>query len=137
MISFTIPGEPKALKRHRHTRKGVTYDPSKRDKKELWLQIARFKPKTPFKGEIYLRVAFYFKRPNHHFKIKKGKPSNIIKDKYAHIKYKSSRPDIDNLIKMIADVIQPQMIHEDDQICMLQAEKLYGKPRTEVIIQEI
>ena len=48
----------------------------------MWLQIARFKPKTPFKGEIYLRVAFYFKRPNHHFKIKKGKPSNIIKDKY-------------------------------------------------------
>ena len=138
LISFTISGQPIPLKRHRSTRQGRMYDPSFKDKKDMWLQIAKFKPKKPLESPVYLRLAFYLKRPKYHFKTKKGEPTKIVKDRFLNIKYHSSKPDIDNLVKMIADVLgKNRMIVDDSQICMLQAEKFYGKPRTEVVIQEV
>jgi len=137
MINFTITGIPKALKRHRSTRSGHMYDPSSTDKKEMWLQIAKYRPKQPFSGTIYLKLIFHMPRPKHHFKTKAGKPIDIVKEKYASIKLHRSKPDLDNLVKMVADVIQPQMICDDSQICWLSAIKQYGDPRTEVTIEEI
>ena len=136
MISITITGQPIALKRHRVARNGRMYDPSFNDKKQIWLQIAKFKPKQPPKGDIYLKVIFYFKRPKSHYR--SGKYSHLLKDAYKDVVYVKSRPDLDNCVKLIADIIQPQMICDDSQICMLQAEKMYStNPRTEVVIQEI
>ena len=112
------------------------YDPSYKDKKQIWLQIAKYKPKKPLKGDIYLKVVFYLKRPKSHFRT--GKYSHLLKDAYKDMVYHSFKPDLDNLVKLIADIIQPQMIIDDSQICMLQAEKMYStNPRTEVVIQEI
>ena len=113
------------------------YDPSSTDKKEMWLQIAKYRPKTPLTGDIYMKAEFYMPRPKHHFKTKAGKPTEIVKDKYKKIKLHSIKPDLDNLIKMLADVVQPQMICDDSQICWLSAIKQYGKPRTEVTIEEL
>lgn len=136
MISFTITGQPIALKRHRVARNGRMYDPSYKDKKQIWLQIAKYKPKQPLKGDIYLKVIFYFKRPKKHFR--SGKYSHLLKNEYKDVNYVKSRPDLDNCVKLIADIVQPQMICDDSQICMLQAEKMYStNPRTEVVIQEI
>ena len=137
MFKFTIIGKPKALKRHRVARFGRMYDPSSKDKKDMWLQIAKYKPKRPLAGEIYLKTEFYMPRPKHHFKTKAGKPTDIIKPKYEIIKLHSIKPDLDNLVKMIADIIQPQIICDDSQICWLSAIKQYGTPRTEVAIEEI
>ena len=103
----------------------------------MWLQIARFKPKQPLKGDIYMKAIFYMPRPKYHFKQKAGKPSNIIKDRYKEIRFVRVKPDLDNLIKMIADILQPQMICDDSQISWLSAVKLYGTPRTEITIEEI
>ena len=136
MISFTITGQPVALKRHRPSARGGYYDPSSKDKKQIWLQIAKYKPKQPLKGDIYLKVVFYLKRPKKHYRT--GKYSHLLKDAYKDMVYHSFKPDLDNLVKLIADIIQPQMIIDDSQICMLQAEKMYStNPRTEVVIQEI
>ena len=135
MIKFTIIGKPKALKRHRSTRSGRMYDPSSKDKKDIWLQIAQYRPKTPFAGDISLKLVFVMPMPKSWYRT--GKYSHLLKDKFKGITYHSFKPDLDNLVKMIADIIQPQMIVDDSQICMLQAEKIYGKPRTEVIIEEI
>ena len=136
MISFTIIGQPVALKRHRVARNGRMYDPSYKDKKQIWLQIAKYKPKKPLAGDIYLKVVFYLKRPKKHYRT--GKYSHLLKDTYKDKVYHSFKPDLDNLVKLIADIIQPQMIVDDAQICMLQAEKMYStNPRTEVVIQEI
>jgi len=137
MISFTIPGKPKPLKRHRSTKFGHMYDPSSKDKKDIWLQIAKFRPKKPLVGNIYLKTEFYMPYPKAWFKQKAGKPSDILKDKYKNIKLHSIKPDLDNLVKMIADIIQPQMICDDSQIFWLSATKLYGQPRTEVTIEEV
>ena len=138
MISFTITGQPIALKRHRVAKNGRMYDPSYKDKKQIWLQIAKYKPKQPFAGDIYLKVIFYFKRPKKHFR--SGKYSHLLKDAYKDMVYHSFKPDLDNLLKLLLDTIggADRMIVDDAQICMLQAEKMYStNPRTEVVIQEI
>ena len=112
------------------------YDPSFNDKKQMWLQIAKYKPKHALGGNIYLKVIFYM--PYRKYMYRTGKYSHLLKDLYKDVTYHSFTPDLDNLVKMIADIIQPQIICDDSQICMLQAEKKYGQPsRTEVIIQEI
>ena len=113
------------------------YDPSSKDKKDIWLQIAKFRPEKPLAGNIYLKTEFYMPYPKAWFKQKAGKPSDILKDKYKNIKLHSIKPDLDNLVKMIADIIMPQMIYDDSQICWLSATKLYGQPRTDVAIEEI
>ena len=135
MIEFTLKGKPKALKRHRSTRTGRMYDPSAKDKKQMWLQIAKYKPKRPLAGDIMLKVIFFMPRPKTHYRT--GKFKHILKDDMPE--YHSFTPDLDNLVKMLCDTIQgkDRMIVDDSQICMLQAEKVYGKPRTEIIIEEI
>ena len=68
-----------------------------------------------------------------------GKYSHLLKDRCKNIVYHSIKPDLDNLVKYMADVIQgkDRFILDDSQICILKSEKLYGEPRTEVTIQEI
>ena len=106
------------------------YDPCSKQKAEMWLQIARFKPSEPYAGDIRLSLFFYMPRPKRHY----SKSGAVLS-----VKYHSFRPDLDNLVKFIADVIQgkDRMIVDDSQICVLEAQKLYGKPRTEVSIEEI
>ena len=135
LIDFTIPGNPIPLKRHRVSRNGGMYDPSSKDKKQIWLQIAKYRPKQPLKGNIYLKTIFYMPRPKSQYRT--GKYAHLLKDKCKDVRYHSSKPDLDNLVKMIADILQPQMICDDSQICILQAEKIYGTERTEVTIEEI
>ena len=137
MINFTITGKPKALKRHRPSAKGGYYDPSSKDKKDIWLQIAKHRPKLPLAGDIFIKLIFYMPRPKHHYRT--GKYSHLLKDRCKDIIYHSVTPDLDNLVKLICDTIQGKgrMICDDSQICVLQAEKKYGDPRTEVTIQEI
>ena len=138
MIEFTIKGKPKALKRHRSTRTGHMYDPSSKDKKQIWLQIAKFKPKRPFADAIMLKLIFTMPRPKSHYRT--GKFKHILKDGYENIINHTFTPDLDNLVKLICDTVQgkDRMIVDDSQICMLQAEKVYGSsPMTEVIIEEI
>ena len=78
MISFTIPGKPKALKRHRVAKNGRMYDPSSTDKKQTWLQIAKHRPKLPLTGDIDLKLIFFMPRPKAHYRT--GKYAHLLKD---------------------------------------------------------
>ena len=55
--------------------------------------------------------------------------------------FKTSKPDIDNLAKFVADSFNTHFYKDDSQIIELKAEKYYighgEKPRTEVMIDEI
>ena len=137
LIKFTITGKPVALKRHRPSARGGYYDPSSKDKKDIWLQIAKYKPKLPFAGDVYIKLIFYMPRPKSFYR--SGKYSHLLKESCKDMIYHSVKPDLDNLVKLICDTIQgkERMIHDDSQVCVLQAEKRYGNPRTEVTIQEI
>lgn len=136
MIEFSVKGCPKALKRHRSTRTGRMYDPSAKDKKQLWLQIAKFKPKKPLAGNIMIKLVFYMPRPKSHYRT--GKFKHLLKENVPD--FHSFTPDLDNLVKLVCDTIQgkDRMIVDDSQVCRLQAEKIYDEePRTEVIIEEV
>ena len=136
MINFTITGKPIPLKRHRVTKHGRMYDPSYKDKKQIWLQIAKFKPKRPLAGDIMIKLVFTMPRPKSHYRT--GKYKHLLKDNIPE--YHTYIPDLDNMVKMICDVIQGKgrMICDDSQICMLQAEKVWGfTGKTEVVIEEI
>ena len=135
MIDFTIPGKPIPLKRHRPSARGGYYDPSSKDKKQTWLQIAKYKPGVPFLGNIYLKLVFYMPRPKHHYRT--GKYKHLLKESCKDMVYHGIKPDLDNLIKYISDVMNKGFYIDDSQICIIQAEKKYGEPRTEVTIQEI
>ena len=137
MIDFTIPGKPVALKRHRPSARGGYYDPSSKDKKDIWLQIAKYKPKRPLADNIYLKLIFYMPRPKHHYR--SGKYSHLLKESCKDMVYHSVKPDLDNLIKFYSDLLgmNKGFYIDDSQISILQAEKKYGNPRTEVTIQEI
>ena len=141
MIKFTISGKPKALKRHRPSARGGYYDPSSKDKKDVLLQIAAYKPKKLLEGDIELLFVFYFPRPKSHYRT--GKRSHVRKAK-APV-YHSVKPDIDNLIKFYSDLFSKNFYKDDSQICSIQAIKAYSNdlewnndhPRTEVEIEEI
>ena len=136
MIEFTIYGKPIALKRHRSTRSGRMYDPSAKDKKKIWVKIAKYNRSLPLTGEIMIQLLFVMERPKSHYRT--GKFKHLLKDDIPE--YHSYTPDLDNLVKMVCDVIQgkDRFIIDDSQICRIQAEKIYGeKPRTEVIIEKI
>ena len=136
MISFTLTGNPIPLKRHRVSRNGGMYDPSSKDKKQVWLQIAKWKPKRPLAGDIMIKLVFTMERPKNQYRT--GKYKHLLKDNVSE--YHSYKPDLDNMVKLICDVIQgkDRMICDDSQICMLQAEKVWGfAGKTEVVIEEI
>ena len=123
-----------AQKRHRHTKRGMVYDPSSKDKKIAIQQI-----KEQFTGEPYtdgLKISFIFhiKRPKAHFRT--GKYSNELK-KTAPI-YHTKRPDIDNFVKFYLDVMQmDQTVYLDDsQVIEIHAKKEYDDKEsyTEIII---
>ena len=137
MIKFTIIGKPKALKRHRPSARGGYYDPSSKDKKDIMLQIAKFKPKQPFVGNIYLTLRFSMPRPKSHYRT--GKYKHLLKDSSPELH--SVKPDLSNMVKLYEDILQPDFYVDDSQICVLNCYKDYiqhGKePETYVRIEEI
>ena len=77
-------------------------------------------------------------RPKSHYRT--GKYKQLLKDGCKDIVYHSKKPDLDNLVKLILDLCsgENKMICDDNQVCMLFAEKKYAEiPRTEVTISEI
>ena len=134
---FIVEGTPKPLQRHRHTRKGFTYDPSKKDKHDFLYQVIKLAPKPPLTSALRIMIVFYFPRPKSHFRT--GKFRHLLKPK-APIQHKST-PDLDNLVKMVCDSLNKVFYKDDSQISQLKAEKLYcdidEEPRTEVHIEQI
>lgn len=136
-IVFEIKGNPKALKRHRVVRHGshlASYDPSKKDKEVFAMRCKRHAPEEPFDFPVGIDIQFWLKRPKTHYRT--GKYSDRIKRTapYFHI----IRPDIDNLVKFVADALTGLFWVDDSIICDLNIVKRYAEePRTHIFIYEI
>jgi Holliday junction resolvase RusA-like endonuclease len=134
IISFTVLGNPKPQKRHRSVRVGKfirMYDPSSKEKDDFLWMAHRNAPKTSLIGPIQMNLNFYFQRPKNHFNSKQ-----ILKNTAPifHI----SKPDIDNLEKLIFDSLKGIYYKDDSQICKVNINKYYSlKPRTEVFIYQL
>ncbi len=135
-MKLTVIGTPKPLKRHRHTKKGFTYDPSFQDKKQFSLQANIMKPDRPLEGALKVNLKFYFQRPKNHYR--SGKFSNQLKKNISG-NYKTNKPDLDNLTKLVLDSLENcGFFRNDSQIASIVADKYYcelsEEPRTEINI---
>ena len=134
MIQFTVEGSPIAQKRHKHTKSGHTYDPSKADKRLFLANALKSAPKKPLEKEVFLKIEFYIYRPKKHYRT--GRYSHLLKNNppYWHI----TRADIDNLLKLIMDALNGVYYKDDCQVCYVKMLKKYSaNPRTVITVEGI
>jgi Holliday junction resolvase RusA-like endonuclease len=116
LIGLSIPGEPYALKRARHTRTGITYDPKENVSWKLMaagiMQEARG-DRPILAGPVKLTVSALFALPRSRWLKRTPRPGGW------HIK----RPDLDNVVKAVKDAAKGVLWLDDSQVCVLEATK--------------
>lgn len=133
-IDFTVYGDPKPKKRHRsrvvRTKTGksfvMNYPDADGVSAENYIKLAasqNFK-ESIITGAVELRLGFCFKVPNS-WSIKKT--DEALNGILKHTK----KPDLDNLIKAVKDALNGIVWHDDSQVFLVTAEKIYTeRPRT-------
>ena len=117
MITFTVQGRPKALKRHRDGKRGK-FDPSSKAKGDFAIQCSHKRPREPFAFPLHVYLQFHFE------KTAKAGNANV--------------GDLDNLTKFVLDALNGIFWEDDRYIDRITAVRYYkGNPRTEVIIREV
>ena len=133
MIKFTVPGNPKALKRHRQGKWG-TYDPSSGDKADFLAKCMENKPDKPYIGPLRLELIFRFPRPKSHYRT--GKFADQLKENAPF--YHISTQDIDNLSKFVCDALNKIFWRDDSIITQMQLGKQYSDtPGVIITVTEI
>ena len=137
MLELTIPGKPIAKKRPRFFRRGKfvgTYNDQQTEEGKFRLEIFRQLPEgwIATKDRIKVTTRFYMKRPKNHYGT--GKNSFTLK---AHAPLEHlSKPDLDNLQKMVYDCLNQLVWVDDSQVCEESARKEYSEnPRTEITVE--
>lgn len=129
---FTVLGEPKAQKRHRHVNRGKfvsTYDPSKDEKADFRIVAQQTAPAQPIDKPMFVEMEFFFSRPKSHYGT--GRNEGIIKGSSPD--FHTKKPDSDNCVKFIFDSLNGIFWLDDSMICGHSVMKHYDqKPRTEV-----
>ena len=121
-LTFFIPGNPKALKRHRAVRRRGhvgSYDPSRADKADLVAKCIMLRPARPIEEPVRLQLVLQFPRPKSHY----GKAG--LK---AHApRFHTSKPDSSNVLKLIEDALNGIFWRDDALICQHQVTKVYSE----------
>jgi Holliday junction resolvase RusA-like endonuclease len=115
-----MPIKPTAKDRPRFVKKsGRVYTTDKTITAEYQIQLyvkaymARFGFHMIY-GNISMNLTFYYKR------------KKALKVENAEIEYRSQRPDLDNLGKLVMDSLQGVLYNDDSQIVILHAEKVWS-----------
>ena len=124
MISFTIDGKPQAKQRPRHGN-GFTYTPKETVQFENWVRLCfRQSNQEKMDGELVAELTFVYAIPKS--KVKQAREGACP----------TTRPDIDNLAKSVLDSLNGIAYDDDSQIVELHARKVYGEPKTIVVIRQ-
>ena len=125
-LSFDIVPQGKGRPRSSHAggvfrthtpAKTVAYERTLRDQAAL-----QIRGHEPLSGPLYVSMAFYFPQ----------------KTKKRHQTPKATKPDIDNLVKAVADALNGIVWHDDNQIARILAGKEWAaEGRIDVIVQQI
>ena len=121
-ITVTIPGEPVAQGRPRFSTHGGfprAYDPktSKEGKQSVRFFVANQMEKDdllPLEGPIMLHAQFGIKLPTSQERKRSPKPRI----------WRTKKPDLDNLIKLVKDACSGIAFLDDNQIVKVSAEKI-------------
>ena len=122
MIQFLVDIKPKPQQRHRSNGR-FQYDPSSKDKQDFLFLVKQYAPKQPITDIVEMDITFCYKRPASHFRSKNKK--KILKDNVPF--FKSSKADLDNLIKFVCDALNGVFYKDDSQVVSIHARKLYGE----------
>lgn len=135
---IVLPGKPQPLKRPRfsiksgNTRVCKAYNSQSKEMYNLAFIVAhQWKHKCgqhfPLEGPVQLDVTFFMPIPK---SLSKKKKDSL--DGEFHTK----KVDLDNLFKLVADVLTRALVYEDDsQVAVVNTEKVYSsEPRTEITI---
>ena len=130
-IKFTIEGEPVGKGRPRHG-KYKTYTPAKT--KSVENNIAYFYKVNIghyFEGYVRLKLDLYYSIAKSDSKKKKMmKLNNELRP--------NKKPDIDNVIKLVADALNEVAYKDDTQIIELECRKFYSDiARMEIILEDL
>jgi len=134
-IMFTVYGEPKGKQRPVFTRKGRAYTAKQTVDYEAAVQAAYRSQygnySFPLEVTLSLQIAAFYKIPKSTSKaMRKRMHSQEIRPRKT--------PDIDNVVKIVADALNGVAYADDRQIVTMQASKFYGEtPRIEVCLQAI
>ncbi len=135
---FIYRGIPKAQGRPKFYRRGNfvgAYDPkdSRTAKNNVACQVLEQGPRLIGQGiPVSLNLKFFMPRPKTHYD-KTGQVREKFRD-MPHV----SRPDLDNLKKLILDSLKGIVYHDDSQIYHSVATKMYGdEPMVRIEVTEI
>lgn len=132
---FTVPGEPVGKGRPRFNRySGKAFTPEKTVNYEnlVRLEYQMQVKEEPFPEKVMLRLLIkaYFGIPK---SASKKARSQMISLEQRPVK----KPDMDNIIKAVADALNHIAYYDDSQIVSTTIEKYYAEqPRIEVTIEE-
>ena len=129
-IDFTVPGDPVGKERPRHTKTGHTYTPEKTKKYEYKVQSAYTDCMGGMMdGPVMLDIIAYYQIPQ-------SKSKKEREAMQAGQIRPTKKPDIDNVVKAVADGLNGLAYADDSQIVSVWAEKWYSNdPRVEVSIE--
>ena len=118
LLQWCVPGQPVLQKRHRHTFRGTTWDPSSQTKEVFLQQSMQLLPKgmAPLACPLRMCLDFEFARPKSHLRKKGGLTKRAPK-------HHCQTPDADNLAKMIMDSLNGHVYVDDKQVCELNVRK--------------
>ncbi|HCK3094151.1 RusA family crossover junction endodeoxyribonuclease [Clostridioides difficile] len=132
-VNFTIDGEPVGKERPRfNLATKRTYTPNKtKSYEELIKWLYQSKVKYRFTGYIKMTLRCYYSiAKSNSKKVKEQKRNNVLRP--------SKKPDIDNVVKIIADSLNEIAYKDDTQIVEVVASKYYSdNPRVEVELEDI
>lgn len=135
-IRFTVLGEPKGKGRPRfNTRTGHAMTPKDTVNYESLVRLEYAQQTDSFRFQddamLDMRILAYYSIPQSKSKkVKAAMLNNEIRP--------TKKPDMDNVVKIIADSLNQVAYRDDTQIVDCQCRKFYSEqPRVEVIIKQI
>jgi len=133
--------EPENYVRERYTGRGHRfYNAKEKVMKEIHAEIAAMVPEL-YKGYVDRlvkdEIEFYVRmRVEFYVKIPKGDSVETTILKETHQIRPAIAPDLDNYIKLLADVLHGIAYDDDKRLVTIDSEKYYSlKPRTEIYLQ--
>lgn len=135
-VNFTLEGEPKGKGRPRfNTKTGRTYTPSDTKSYERNVRNAYIFQCNNFKfsddAMLDMRIkAYYGIAKSDSKKVKAAKLEGLLRP--------TKKPDMDNVVKIVADALNEVAYHDDTQVVDCQVRKFYSEvPRIEVRLIEV
>lgn len=131
VIQFTVPGDVVPWARAGRGG-GFTFTPAKQRNymavlKDYASQALGDRP--VIENAVFLRVTAVYAVPKSWSKKRREHPGH---------QWKTSRPDADNISKIVKDALNTVVWRDDAQVVKLTVEKFYGeRPRVDVVIREI